>query len=352
MKNSNTYLLETAEMNELFAKLEEKYDIYAPVRIPAGGRYAMQDSVMYKQVHKYEEIEYHERSTYAMKEVINPITQTLFYFTDDSYNESKLESEKDILVFGRACDINAIKIQDQIYLENGEEEDYFYKRRREKVKFALMECTTQFDGCFCCSVGANKTDLYSIAVSFGEAKANVEVKDDMFQSYFENSSKSDYEIKFPKENALKVDFPVIDNIDIVNKLKEHPMWDEFDKRCIACGACTIACSTCTCFETTDIVYTQNAHVGERRKTCSSCMVDGFDEMAGGNCFRKKTSEKYRYKILHKVYGHNARFHTGPMCVGCGRCTARCPQEISYPATLNKISKAVEEIKEGGNCNAE
>jgi anaerobic sulfite reductase subunit A len=134
---------------------------------------------------------------------------------------------------------------------------------------------------------------------------------------------------------------------MANKIKNHPMWEEFEDRCIGCGACTIACSTCTCFETTDILYTQNANIGERRRTCSSCMLENFDEVAGGNSFRKKVSERYRYKILHKVYGYNARFKEGPMCVGCGRCSARCPELISYPETLNKLCKAIDEIKRQG-----
>ena len=345
MRIPKTYQLKAADMDQLFADLEESYVIYAPVRIPAGGRYAGEDSIMYLQVHTYGEIEFKERSTYAMKEVITPITQTLFYFTGDEFRESKLEETRDMLVFGRACDINAMKIQDQIYLENGDVEDPFYQRRREKVKFALMECQDQFDGCFCCSVGSNVTDQHSIAVSFRDDEAFVEVRDEVFDGYFNDYADSDYEIIFPVENELKVDVPVIDNIDLVNKLKTHPMWDEFEARCIACGACTVACSTCTCFETTDIIYTQNGKVGERRRTCSSCMVDGFDEMAGGACFRKSISEKYRYKILHKVYGHDARFHTGPMCVGCGRCSARCPQLIGYPETLNKLSNAIKDIRE-------
>ena len=220
------------------------------------------------------------------------------------------------------------------------------------MKFALMECQEQFDGCFCCSVGANVTDNYSIAVSFGREEAYVEVKEEAFGSYFEGCQETNYEITFPAENELKVDFPVIDSLDMVNLLKCHPMWEEFEARCIACGACTVACSTCTCFETTDIVYSQNGKVGERRRTCSSCMVDGFDTVAGGACFRKTISEKYRYKILHKVYGHDARFHTGPMCVGCGRCSARCPQLIGYPETLNKLSKAIEDIRKGETNHAE
>lgn len=346
MKESPAVLLKPDAFNRYLARLEERYDIYAPVKIPAGGRYAQQDSILYRRVHAYEEIEYRGRSTYPMKEVLTPITQTLFYFTDDEYRESR-GPEKDLLLFGRACDLNSVKIQDQIYLQNGGEEDYFYKRIRDRVKFALMECTAQFEGCFCCSVGANTTDLHSVAVSFGEQGACVEALDADFCPAPEEAEPSDYRIRFPQQNELKVDFPVIGSLDLANRLKEHPMWDEFDDRCIACGSCTVACSTCTCFETADLVYTQNAHIGERRRTCSSCMTDGFDRVAGGQCFRKKTSEKYRYKILHKVYGHDARFRTGPMCVGCGRCSARCPELISYPATLNKLSQALREIREEG-----
>ena len=91
MRSSKTYQLKTADINKLFDVLKEKYAIYAPVRIPSGGRYAGQDSILYKEIERYEDIEFRERSTYAMKEVITPITQTLFYFTDDEFRESKLE---------------------------------------------------------------------------------------------------------------------------------------------------------------------------------------------------------------------------------------------------------------------
>lgn len=189
MRSSKTYQLKTADINKLFDVLKEKYAIFAPVRIPSGGRYAGQDSILYKEIERYEEIEFRERSTYAMKEVITPITQTLFYFTEDEFRESKPEETRDFLIFGRACDINAVKIQDQIYLGNGDIPDPFYQRRRKKVKFALMECQEEFDGCFCCSVGSNVTDMHSIAFSFGEEGAYIEVKDDSFGDYFPSGSR-------------------------------------------------------------------------------------------------------------------------------------------------------------------
>ena len=32
-----------------------------------------------------------------------------------------------------------------------------------------------------------------------------------------------------------------------------------------------------------------------------------------------------------------------MCVGCGRCIDRCPEYISIAATVEKMSKAIDEI---------
>ena len=78
MATTTNYLLLAKEMNELFAKLEKKYAIYAPVRIHAGGRYAQQDSILYKEVHTYEEIEFHERSTYPAKKVLHQLQKHYF----------------------------------------------------------------------------------------------------------------------------------------------------------------------------------------------------------------------------------------------------------------------------------
>ncbi|MCI5839311.1 MAG: anaerobic sulfite reductase subunit AsrA [Peptoniphilaceae bacterium] len=329
-----------------FDKLTEKYNVYAPVNIPAGGRYQGIDAVQYKNVDSFEKIVFDKRSDYPMKEVITPITQTLYTFMGDDYREVPLENQKDYLIFARACDINSVKIQDQIYLENGNFEDLFYSRVREKIHFALIECTNEFDGCFCVSTNTNKVDDKDIAfkIAIRDGKVFINANEDFSQD-LEQLNDSSIEFTYPEENELKVNFPEFKGIEEVNELKNHPMWDEYQSRCIHCGSCTTACSTCTCFDTRDMVYNINHHVGERRRTEASCMIASFDEVAGGAHFRKSTKDRYRYKILHKIYAHNARFKTGAMCVGCGRCSAHCPQLISYPETINKVSKALEEIRD-------
>ncbi|WP_050637912.1 anaerobic sulfite reductase subunit AsrA [Candidatus Stoquefichus sp. SB1] len=340
------YKVSFEQMNDIFNALSTEYDIYAPKRFVNQGRYSETDIIRYDQIHNVEDIVFHEKSDYPAKEVLSPITQSLFYFTEDEYRESKV-TDKKILIFMRPCDVNAMEHQNRIYLQNGGYEDLYYKRLEEKVKIVLMECTEGWDTCFCVSMNANITDHYSLAVRCLENELLVEIKDQDFVDYFENQETDDFKVQFIEKNQIEVEIPEIKNKEVLAKLKAHPMWQTFNKRCISCGACTIACSTCTCFTTTDIIYNENAHIGERKRTSASCQVDGFSDMAGGHSFRPTAGDRMRYKILHKFHDYKARFKDYHMCVGCGRCTSRCPEYISVTATVGKMAKAIAEIESEG-----
>ena len=77
-----------------------------------------------------------------------------------------------------------------------------------------------------------------------------------------------------------------------------------------------------------LTYGSNGNVGERRRTTSSCQVAGFDKIAGNVTFRKDAASRMRYKVMHKFHDYKERFGDFHMCVGCGRCTDRCPEFIS------------------------
>ena len=339
------YNLSFQEVNALFEDLKKEYKIYAPKRFKKQGRYSDTDIIKYDEVSTVEEIEFKEKSHYPVKEVITPITQTLYYFTEDEFRESSIGHNKKILIFARPCDINAQRRQDMIYLHNGNFEDTFYKRIRERVKFICIECVAGFDTCFCVSMNSNKTDDYSLAVRFNESSLLFNVKDKEFSKFFNDKTEEEFELKFIEENEAKVTIPEINDKEVLIKLKNHPMWNEYNKRCLGCGSCTIACSTCSCYTTRDIVYDSLGKIGERRRVQASCHIDGFDEMAGGHNFRTTKADKMRYKVLHKIHDYKAQFGDEHMCVGCGRCTDRCPEHISITATINKVNNAVNEIME-------
>ena len=264
----------------------------------------------------------------------------LFYFTEKEYKTSDIDDKK-LLVFLRACDLNGIKRIDEIYLRNGIEKDYFYERLREKVKFVLIGCKESFRNCFCVSMGSNKSDNYSMAINLRDDEIYLDIKDSSLD-IFEGEA-CDFEVDYVKENIINLEVPK--NINPV-ELSKHPMWDEYDSRCIACGKCNFVCPTCTCFTMQDIYYKENENVGERRRVWASCQVDGYTDMAGGHSFRKKQGERMRYKVMHKIHDFNKRFGY-QMCVGCGRCDDACPQYISLSECIEKVADVVsvtEEVK--------
>ena len=334
-----SYKLSKQETTQLFEKLSEKYDIYAPKLFKNEGRFSETDVIKYDKINSLDEVVWDHKSTYPMKEVLSPIQQAVFYFTEDEFRASKGKT-RPMLIFARPCDINAMKVQARIYAGNGGYTDMYYERMRELAKYILMPCNGGDDTCFCVSMGTNTTDEYSVAVKPTEDGMLFEVKDEDLAAYFADAAAAE----FVQENELTAVIPEIPDREVLNALKKHDVWKQFNGRCISCGACTIACSTCTCFTTRDVIYGDNPEVGERRRVSASCQIDDFAKVAGGGNYRLTAGDRMRYKMLHKFHDYDARFHEGHMCVGCGRCTSRCPEFISITTTLKKMNDAVEEIK--------
>ncbi|MCC0687880.1 MULTISPECIES: anaerobic sulfite reductase subunit AsrA [unclassified Clostridioides] len=325
--------LDSSKFNEGLNYLKKDYKIFAPVLIPFKGTFSDTDIIRYKEVNSFEEMEFAKKANFSPKEVVLPINQVLFYFTEKEFKESDLDNKK-ILIFLRACDINGIKRLDEIYLNNGEEKDYFYKNIRDKVKFSLVGCRESFRNCFCVSMASNKTDNYSIGLNIEGETLYLDIKDSEFEVF--NGEVTEFNVNYVTDNLISVDVP--ENIDS-NEMIGNSIWDEYDTRCIGCGRCNFVCPTCSCFTMQDIFYKENENVGERRRVWASCQVDGYTDIAGGNSFRKKQGERMRFKTMHKIHDFKKRFGYH-MCVGCGRCDDACPQYISFSKCIEKINDLV------------
>ncbi|MGM0409331.1 MAG: anaerobic sulfite reductase subunit AsrA [Bacillota bacterium] len=338
-----SFQLNYERMDQILKELKKNYKVYAPVRLEGQGRYSDTDVIRYDEIESMSEIVYDEKSDFSPKEVIHPITQTLFYFTEHQFRESEVD-DKELLIFARPCDIHGFKRMDNIFLENGDFEDKYYKRMREKVNFALLECGEGWESCFCVSMGTNKTEDYDLAFRFNENNLFVEVNNNEFKENFKGENEIEFSPDFVEENKTKVNIPEIDSEDILQEVYNLDMWDEYNDRCESCGACTASCVTCSCFTTRDVTYTENGKAGERRRNWASCLHEDFTEMAGGHSFRETAAERMRFRTLHKIYDYKERFGDDHMCVGCGRCTDACNELISFSTTINKLSEEVQKLK--------
>ena len=329
--------LNVSSFNDGLKELSKNYKIMAPVSLDKKGTFSDTDVIRYERVSTIEEMELDRKSNFSPKELMLPINQVLFYFTENEFKESDYEGKK-LLIFLRACDINGVKRVDEIYLNNGKEEDYYYKRIRENVKFVLVGCKKSFRNCFCVSMNSNKTDDYAIGMNIRDNEVYLDIKDEELNVF--NGEATDFEVDYVKENLISIEIPEITD---AKEVAQSDIWDEYNARCIACGRCNFVCPTCSCFTMQDIYYKENENVGERRRVWASCQVDGYTDMAGGHSFRKKNSEKMRFKTMHKIHDFNKRFGYH-MCVGCGRCDDACPQYISFSSCIEKVNDLVS-IKE-------
>lgn len=329
--------------NNALDELSRNYKIYAPINLNGKGRFSDDDAIGYGEIDRIEDAIFDKKSYYSPKEIVFPIRETLFYFSDDEVKEPKTD-DKDIIILLRPCDINGIERLDTIFLKNGYYEDIYYKKIREKVKFFMIECTEGFDTCFCVAMKANKSKNYSVGMRVKDGEIFIEIKDKDIEDYFDGlGTSADFRPDFIKRNKIEVNVP--DPNKLTNEIFEHEMWKEFDERCIACGRCNTSCITCSCFTMQDVFYDENKKIGERRRAWTGCHVDGFTDMAGGHSFRQKNGERMRFKTLHKVYDFHRRFGCH-MTVGCGRCDDVCPQYISLSKCINKLY----DIVEGGTEN--
>jgi len=334
------YRISKQSLNSVFKHWLDEYDIYAPKRYPSDGAFSDTDVIRYGTVQSVDEIEFAELSDFSFKKVLLPLSQTLFYFTEDTVKEADLP-QKGAIVFLRSCDLHAVKRLDEIYLHN-RFEDYYYQRLREKIKFILIGCKTAFENCFCVDMESNKTDEYDASIDPDGEDYLMDCKFSGWETLLSMNSLSQLDVtpSYVPQTTTRVSIPDDLSIDVASST----IWDEYDSRCINCGRCTYVCPTCTCFSMQDIYYTDNNNVGERRRVWSSCMVDGFTDVAGGGSFRDKNGERMRFRVLHKVYDFKKRFGF-QMCVGCGRCDVACPKYISFSHCVNNLAEAVKEVKD-------
>lgn len=333
------YRYTAAAFNQILESLKKKYRIYAPILLKGKGKFSDTDLVGYGEISGIEDVVFKEKSYFSPKETFYPLTQSLFFFNENEFKESAV-NEKSIIVFLRACDIQAVERLDKIMLENGSFPDYYYEQLRRNLKFVVMDCQESFDSCFCVSMGTNTTENYSASLRYENGFYLCDVKEDIEGLFAFYGEPLEVSPRFVEANKQRVQVP--ENLTL-EAAAANPMWEEYGSRCIACGRCTVVCPSCSCYTIQDIFYEDNPKCGERRRVWASCHIDGFTDMAGGHSFRRNNGERLRFKVMHKIKDFKQRFGVH-MCVGCGRCDNACPEYISLANCIDRLGK-----KEAENC---
>lgn len=195
------------EFSLLIQRLNKKWRVFAPSAEFRGGRFSDTDNIIYQRISGWRDLIWHEKSHMSPNTIIAPITETLFYFDKDTIQIAETDTSP-IIIFARACIVNAMSRLDYMYLSNGNNSDYSYQLLREHIRFVLIECEESFENCFCVSMGTNKTDCYSAAMRFSDEGALVSIRDPFIEAAIQGlGQEADYTPSFVSENRETVVTP-------------------------------------------------------------------------------------------------------------------------------------------------
>ncbi|MFQ5406487.1 MAG: 4Fe-4S dicluster domain-containing protein [Candidatus Micrarchaeia archaeon] len=339
MKLKNVlFKLDKSGLGKFTEMLHLQYEVFGPVSSEAGHVF----EVLSKG--QVPDLEY-GNTVFSSKRFFLPRSQAVLEYSLSSGKVEDLLStpSKKRFLFGiRQCELHAINLNDQFMLEGVV--DPYYAALRKNTLIAVLQCKRKAaDHCFCSSLGFDSVPegfdlLFQDEGTFfvlqaGSVKGEELIVKAGLSKYAGEVSKPDIRCDLVLEESAALS---------MKHSYDHPLWDETAKKCISCGACTIVCPTCLCFDVED----QNSlglESGVRVRRWDSCQYMEFGRVGGDFCFRRNRSSRVKHRVFHK-YAYSYEFFGRPSCVGCGRCFPVCLTGINHVKVLNEIARTPLETK--------
>jgi ferredoxin len=300
----------------------------------------------------------------SWKRYLHPPAQTLWsaHKTTDGFTIEPAQQPSGKLAFlgARACELEAIAIQDRVFCD-GPYRDEAYAARRASAFIIAVNCGQAGGNCFCVSTQTGPKAGSGFDLSLTEL---LDGKHHQFLAEAGSEAGAALLAELPHEPAtaghLSAAEAVLANTagqmgrsldtdglkELLQANLNHPRWEEIASRCLTCGNCTMVCPTCFCTTVEDMSSLDGASA-ERVKKWDSCFTRDFSYIHGG-AVRTSGAARYRQWMTHKFANWVDQFGT-PGCVGCGRCITWCPVgiDITEEAAAIRAGQTVREERNGG-----
>ena len=256
---------------------------------------------------------------------------------------------QDMVIFGvHTCDLAGIQCLNIVFSDKPKDINYIV--RKNKIAIIGLECNDYCDEHANCKVMDNHlpnggydlffTDVSDYFIVHVNTLAGEEIveKTGVFKNAEEKHIK-DLEALREKKRKIFKDEVGTNHKELkplFDKSMESKVWEDLDKKCIACGNCTNVCPTCYCFDIEDDINL-DLNTGSRIRKWDSCQAETFAKVAGDENFREERGDRQRHRYMRKFSYPVNRF-SRYFCTGCGRCTRTCMAEIKLKETINQLAK--------------
>ncbi len=307
------YRLKKNRLQDYINWLIEKYEVWGPAKV---------DEETVFTVLKNGKDFVNERTLLGPKEIIYPMNENIF---------SPIDFKERVVIGVRSCDLRSYSMLDDVFL--GEYRDEIYETKRKKTYFINFVCNEPCEYGFCTTFYGPrlKDHFYMQFTDLGEYYLVEAIDKKLINDFFEKANNDDMELAERIESEFYKKMKPLNTKNLHKKLDwNNPLWKDFSKRCISCGACNYACPTCFCFD----VYDDNE---ERYREWDSCILSGFSRLAGNVNPRPTLDLRLRQRFMHKLRFHYENYGYY-LCTGCGRCIEVCPVNIDIRDVIRSVEK--------------
>lgn len=332
--------LRKADLDLFVSVLPAFGEVYAPVR--KGKGYAFERPDRWSDV----DLTYPRTMLPPRKFFLPPREVTFFFNPATGYSDLLAQAATPRVLFGlHAYDIEGLNILDRVFAQGAYPDPYYVTRRKHTAIVGID--VEPDDKHFAASMNADFVDsgfdlfLSDIGdrylVFIGTSRGHDMIT--LGQCLLEEPTAADF-AEFKKRSAARrgtyqTHVELRDLGEILDMEYHSTVWDEFAERCLSCGACSMVCPTCYCFDVKDEVELGGDGAGCRVRTWDSCLFKAHAAVAGGENFRGTRSARLKFRFYHKQRGFVAEYGR-PSCVGCGRCTVACPAGIDIATVIRRI----------------
>ncbi len=241
-----------------------------------------------------------------------------------------------IIIGAPNCDIQGLKLLDEIYLDDNFN-DIFYRERRENSILITFDCFEKQEHCHCTAYNIKPwaTADADLSVIFLENEIVLRIitpKGEDFISQFSqvralndekiisaiDKAHNTAESMLTESNRGLPDYKTTGRI--VSEAGES-IWRKYSAHCVSCGACATICPTCSCFLLID------KPGFEKIKQLDACQYPGFERVAGGEDSLYELPYRFRNRYMCKYVWKPQKFKS-IACTGCGRCIEACIGKIN------------------------
>ncbi len=335
-------VMDKAHLGDLVRGLSTEYEVVGPV--------AKEDRFTFAVIEDPQDLRLdHDATLLPPKKYFLPPEEAMMRFrvADNEVDADDVFARPRVLFGLHPCDINAMLLMDNVFL--GDYEDPYYKARREATLVVGVSCAPD-DACFCNAWGTDEAHwgfdifLTDLGDRFFVSVRSVKGAELLDRHVGTREITDEDTAEFQQAvAAFKGGFAgELDTSQLPLLLDakfDDPAWDELGERCLSCGACSMVCPTCYCFDVRDDLE-PDQRSGTRMRVWDSCQFSEFSAVAHGQTFRQSRASRVKYRYYHKQWGYLSKFER-VLCVGCGRCARACLADISPREVVTALVKGAD-----------